>query len=263
MKMGSLFLCAYFCFLLIRAKVISAYINAENRSIFMVKSSVGYTMHSMWNTVSDYCAEKIQLKGLILVVLFAGCGAALYFGYRWYDTRKQVDAQFAFGVLLDQYNAASEQDGADFTSFANEFARGYEDHKNTVLAPYFLSFQADSLIKAGNKSEALAVVDKAVQTQSSPSFVNLFKTKRALLALDGADKEREKQALDELQLLAQDDTNSHRDYALYNLGMYHWVNDNVEAARVAWQELVNMQTGNVFSDSPWAALVADQLQSIS
>jgi hypothetical protein len=229
----------------------------------MVKSSLGYTVQSVFHAIADYCTDKMHIKYILIAFCLVVSAAGAYVGYRWYDARRQADAQFAFGVLLDQFNNALEQDKVNFASFANEFARGYENHKNTALAPYFLSLQADALIKAGNKPEALTVMDKAVHVQSAPSFAPLFKIKRDLLILDGADTNRVSQALEELQTLAQDTNNTHRDYALYHLGMYHWVHDNIQEARVAWQELVNMQSGNVFSDSPWASLVVDQLQSIS
>jgi len=231
----------------------------------MLTSHTGHGFRSFIYAVTDFFSQKEHIRSIALAALVIACGIGGYFGYRWYDSRKQAEAQYSFGMLLDQFNTAFEKQDTDFAMLAQDFGAGYETHKNTAIAPYFLSFQADALLQAGNKKEALQVMDKAVTAHTSATpLLNLMKTKRALLALDANDDEaRQQQGLNELEKLGQDTTNMYRDYALYHLGMYHWIHENSNAARLAWQELVDIQDTGMFSASPWASLVAEKLQSIS
>lgn len=227
-------------------------------------SSLNYMARSFLNILQDYASDKKILQYSLIFLLLVSSGIGVYFGYRWYASYREQAAQLAFGITLDQYNDLLEKEDADFVAIAQEFAQGYKNHKNSSLAPYFLSAQADALIKAGDKKGALAVMDTLVDTnQAHAPMMALFKTKRALLALDSGDETRTQKSLDELETVAQDTTNIYRDYALYHLGMYHWVHNNIEAAKKAWQELVAIEQGDAFSVSPWAALVSDTLQSIS
>ncbi|BDC34638.1 hypothetical protein Noda2021_05960 [Candidatus Dependentiae bacterium Noda2021] len=139
---------------------------------------------------------------------------------------------------------------------------GYEKNKSTGLAPYFLGIRADALVEQGNYQEALALLES--MTNSLPTSSALYypyKTKYALIKLDHVDDQEKTAALNELQSLAYDASNSNADYALYYLGEYFWQNNETEQAVKTWRDLEStFKSDTKNGQSPWALLAQYKLQ---
>ena len=129
--------------------------------------------------------------------------------------------------------------------------------------PYYLSFQADGLLKQGKKNEAIGVMDEMIQHMpvSSP-LLPLFKTKRALIKLDSDDEAIQQEAVQELEVLAKDSDNQFQDLAQFYLGRYYWSNDQIVEAKQVWQQLVDEQRKQRLAPSPWAEEVKNVVETI-
>lgn len=142
---------------------------------------------------------------------------------------------------------------------------GYERHSSTNIGPFFLGLQADALIMDNKKQEALELVSQMIDIFSSANPVaNLYKTKRALLKLDSTNIAMQREARQELQVLAYDQNNKNADQAYYYLGYDHWINNNVDQAQKVWQELIiKFKTDDPKASSMWALLAEQKLQQIA
>lgn len=188
---------------------------------------------------------------------------ALFYSYRWYSNRQEQAAQYAFNTLIDEYIELQKQPDADYNTIAQKFAQLYAHYKNSAVGPFIASFHVDALLKAQRHDDAIAVMDMVVTAlPKDPNTAALFKTKHALLLLDSVIAEKQEVGLKELEQLADNIDNPHRDYALYHLGLYHWTHNNMQQARVAWQELVDSQEVELSAPSPWVEAVSEKLATI-
>lgn len=189
--------------------------------------------------------------------------SAIYIGYRWYSTSREQNAQYACSKLIDEYMQLQKEDKPDFGPFIVKASEAYAHHKSTAVAPYMGLLVIDAQIAMGNRAEAAALMDSlATATAHNKIVAGLFKVKQALLMIDSADEARKEEGLKNLALLADNGDNPHRDYALYHLGLYHWHNNDLPAARVAWQELVESQEVELRAPSPWVDVVSEKLSTI-
>lgn len=189
--------------------------------------------------------------------------SAIYMGYRWYAQGREQKAQYACNLLLDEYMHLQKEASADYAAFAEKAHIIYAEHKRAAVAPYIGLLIVDAELKAGKKEEAVATMDTVASAAESNAIVSdLFKTKQALLKIDSADQAQQEEGFKMLALLADNSDNKHRDYALYQLGLYHWNKNDLQAARAAWQELVESQEVELRAPSPWVDMVAEKLAVI-
>lgn len=200
---------------------------------------------------------------VLFTVLALAALSAIYVGYRWYATNKEQNAQYACSMLIDEYMNLQKKENPDYQLFAGKAAASYAQHRKTSVAPYIGLLAVDAHLKLGNHTQAVEVMDTLVTATAHNAVVaDLFKTKQALLMIDAADASQKEEGLKKLALLADNSDNPHRDYALYHLGLYYWNDNNLPAARVAWQELVESQEVELRAPSPWADVVAEKLSTI-
>src|SRR5438093_4527265 len=93
------------------------------------------------------------------------------------------------------------------------------------------------------------------------SLFFLFKLKYAQVRIDIP--QYKQSGLQELTELARNEKNPYRDAALFYLGNYYWVHDQMQEAKKVWQELVDSQWQQQVSPSPWIAQVQSKLKQIS
>jgi hypothetical protein len=120
------------------------------------------------------------------------------------------------------------------------WATASQRYKDTVLAPYFKAFYAETLYRKGDKDRALQLLKQSLISMptSSPLYF-MYATKHALLAYDNASTaESREQALKELQELADKKDNPQRCDALYQLGLLAWTNHDTILAKKWWKILV-------------------------
>jgi hypothetical protein len=206
--------------------------------------------------VSKY-TKKITPTFIIVGLVGALIIAGSIWGYKKYSIYSEEKAQKVFADCMHEYTSVKAGQGS-WATVDQLCSLGYNNHRGTAIAPYFLALQADSAIAQNKKGEALALLDIILKELSSSSpLYPVYATKRALLALDTSATEAE--GLQQLEKLAFDKQNQQRDVALYYLGLYHWSHDALEQAKKVWQELIDMQKGQKVQ-SPWAARAQEKIQ---
>lgn len=198
---------------------------------------------------------KELYAGLVIALVIGAAGS----GYHWYSHVQEQRAHKILADCMHEYDKAVSG-VQDWSSVEQAFTLGYEKHSGSSLAPYFLAYKADVLIKQNKKDEAVVIFDTmAEQLSVSSPLYNPYMTKRALVKMDMTDELTRKVGLQELTTLANDTTNSHRDMALYYLGLYYWAAQDIKQAQGIWTNLVALQTESKESRSPWAVLVETKL----
>lgn len=174
----------------------------------------------------------------------------VWWGYSSYRHTVNEKAQLALALRLDQFEkvgASKDATAEQWSTVAQDFATEYREHASSDLAPFFLTFEAEALQRAGKGQEALEILNKATHAMgSSHPLYYLYKTKAVILAQDTA----------QLQELAADVHNPQRGYALYELWYQAWVAGNREAADAAFTKLAA-------AGGQWAALAQSQQEFIA
>lgn len=203
----------------------------------------------MIETVSHFFITHIkQITISVLVVVLC---AGLFIIYILWSMHRDTVAQRAFGPLIDVYTTTMGDKDAQWDEFIKKCDQEYKNNARSHMAPYFLAYQAQALIEQNKKSEALAILDTIVNTYNDIPLLHLYKTMRALIKLDMPEQTVQKTGQDELVALAYNKKNQFRDTALFYLGRYYWVHDDVEQARNVWQDLVNEQQDERTMPSAW------------
>lgn len=200
---------------------------------------------------------------ILFTALALAALSAIYVGYRWYAHGREQRAQYACSQLIDEYMQLQKETAPDFGAFAQKARVVYGEQSSSAVAPYIGLLAVDAQLKAGAQADAVALMDDLVDATARNAIVgDLFKTKQALLMIDSADAAAQEEGFKKLALLADNAENPHRDYALYHLGLYHWNKNDIQQARVAWQELVESQEVELRAPSPWVDLVSEKLATI-
>lgn len=199
--------------------------------------------------------------GLSLLVILGVVSSAV-FGYRWYITKRETAAHKTLSECMYAY--AKAQVGQEkWLNVEQLCTTAYEKHSSSYIAPYFIALQAETALQQNNLAQAVILFEKALSNMSRTSpLYGLYAVKRALVELD--DEGQAQRGLQHLQALADDTNNINRDMALYYLGLYHWMHNDTQAARVAWQTLKSLQSAEQQQAhrgmSSWVALAEAKLQ---
>ena len=210
--------------------------------------------------------EKVKqfkyLKHIFICLGIVLSCVATFMLYRFYVMYRERASQKVFSEYVELFQKEHAEDG-EWQKITAQFQHGYDQHSGSYLAPYYLSFQADGLLKQGKKNEAIGVMDEMIQHMpvSSP-ILSLFKTKRALIKLDSDDEAIQQEAVQELEVLAKDSDNQFQDLAQFYLGRYYWSNDQIVEAKQVWQQLVDEQRKQRLAPSPWAEEVKNVVETI-
>ena len=171
--------------------------------------------------VQDMMLDKRTYYGAVIfavVVLLTGG----WFGYRWYQVGKERAAYRELAESIDSYARVTTLADANEQLMDSDraFLAGAEAHRSSVLYPFFLAFQADTLIRLGKINEAATQLDKAVKAmdQQHPLYY-LYALKAALVKIDTKDATLEKEGRAELGRLASNEVNPLQDMALYYSGL--------------------------------------------
>ncbi len=225
------------------------------------------TVHSWFDMLPGKTKSEHPLirYGTPILSILVACALlfGLYMGYKWYKQGCEQDAQYRCSVLMDEYMHLQKTESPDFGTFLEKVLAAYQKHKNSAVAPYIGLLAVEAQLKMGNHDAAVASMHGLVSVVQHNRIVgDLFKTKEALLMIDSADPVEQENGFKMLALLADNADNPHRDYALYHLGLYHWNKNDIQEARVVWQELVESQEVELRAPSPWAEVVSEKLATI-
>lgn len=204
----------------------------------------------------NYSRELIIATGM-LILGFIG-----FYGYRTYRTYQEQAAQKVLSECIHEYEKAII-DSSLLPNAELVFKVGYETHKSSKLAPYFLAYRADIVHKQDKKEEAFTLMNEllSIMPQSAILYTS-YAIKRALMRMELADETQRKTGLEELQTIANNTNNDQRDEALYYIGLYHWSKDELAQAKLAWTDLIQLKKGDRAEQSPWAVVVQEKLAQI-
>ena len=98
--------------------------------------------------VQDMMLDKRMYYGAA-ILLFAGLLTGGWFGYRWYQGGKERAAYKDLAESIDSYARITTLADAEAQLMDSDraFLAGAEAHRSSVLYPFFLAFQADTLIR--------------------------------------------------------------------------------------------------------------------
>src|SRR5579872_5767131 len=115
-------------------------------------------------------------RQLTIATCFAAlCGAGLY-GYRWYASHREQQAHKIFTECMQEYGRA-QKNAALWPNVEAILKAGYEKHQSSQLAPFFLTYRADVLLKQNKFDQALTVMREAMQVMPKKSPLhNLYAT---------------------------------------------------------------------------------------
>ncbi len=193
------------------------------------------------------------IKGCVLAGVVSISGIGAFFGYQWRETQNRRMMQMAF---FDCSQAADKSTAGDIASI--EYAKRLIDdaiaqYGTSSYGSFFHLLNADLHLKQDDHAGAVSAVKQARQeiAQTSP-LSGLVGLRYALMLLDSTVATEQEQGVQELQTLANNEQNTHRDAALFYVGYYHWVKDDVDQARVAWNTLVREYYDDTPHSSIWA-----------
>ncbi|MCL5436611.1 MAG: hypothetical protein M1549_01880 [Candidatus Dependentiae bacterium] len=190
--------------------------------------------------------------GIILFIVVADV-----IGYRWYAHRYNDRAQLALSQAVELLERAARGNAETLWKEAEgSFRDAYQRYPKSLVAPYLLSFWADTLLHGGDMVRALDLMNKAVGSLSKSSpFYHAMLVKRALMRMDAANAALVAEGKKELHELTQDKANKSRDEALYFEGLVAFDAGNRAEAQRVWQELFT-----AFGDSVWSKVAQAKLE---
>jgi len=196
----------------------------------------------------------------LLVLLLAVVGYGGYRVYKWRIAQRESKAHTMFNESMQLYTRA-QQGGEQWDDVAGAFSLGYEQNSSSQIAPFFRLFQADALIKAGEKERGDALMASAISElpKNSP-FADAYKIKRALLHLDLDNETQKAQALETLEKIAAKESPG-QSLALYYLGSYYWQQGDTQKAKQLLSQLPKEQKGEYAAPAPARMMVANKLGS--
>jgi len=230
---------------------------------------------NFWHMIDSFFYINKETKKLIqkimqfvfFIVLIIFIAVVIYFGYKQYTFRKEAAAQQSLAhvmTLFKDYNNKTTADKSqDLESIVKEIKEARESNKNSSLAPYFS--QLLSKIYASDKqnnTEALKVLEEGILEAQDSLTKNILKTNHALMLLDLQDAELHKEGINELRNLIDDTENPIRDISQFYLGKYFWIKNDIEMAKMIWQQFLDEQAQNRIAPSPFVSEVQLSLSSL-
>lgn len=214
------------------------------------------------DVMPDWAQSRVAILGLSVAVVGVLAGGGWFLYYQRSVAREQA-AQLILAQCLNEYEKGITD--ATVASQVDGMAQvGYRQYGNTHIGPFFLALRVDALLAQGQRDEALKLLQEVIKgLASQPMFAQLYRIKYALILLDTVDAAQVEQALSLLEQEAHYAQGYNNDRALYYLGAYYGANGNTERAQQYWNELVSLPAANDQSQSPWAHLAKEKLESIT
>jgi predicted negative regulator of RcsB-dependent stress response len=198
-------------------------------------------------------------KPIFMVLSFVAAMVLLFFAHKLWVTKRERAAQYDFSALMTEYDGMSHEKDPQWSSLLEKFEQNYEKHSSSSLLPYYLGYKVQILLAQDKKEEALATLDTMISDMPGSPMLALYEMERALIQLDTTNSELNNVGLEALKVLANNNDNMFRDSAQYYLGRYYWAQNNTDAAREVWQQLVDEQRDEKIASSPWVQQVQEQL----
>jgi tetratricopeptide (TPR) repeat protein len=217
--------------------------------------------------------QTVIVAGLGVVVL----GTA-FLGYGYYKNKMRASAYKDFMSAIAYYdgvvkNKKMSSNSTSIKQFESEsdkwqqteqiFKQGYENYKNTELAPAFLAFRAEALLNLGKVDDAIKVLKDVINQVKSEEIKDTYKLKVALINMDKKDEKAQVEGFNELIKLADNDSSFASEAALYQAGSYFWNQKKYNEAKNYWQRLLVKTMSKSGQSSVYAAEVREKLALIT
>lgn len=214
----------------------------------------------------SFMSAKAYVRIFIAVVLGGALLGSVYFVYRTCVQCRERSALQDFSSYFEQYqqaqNNVAEGEKVDWNDLYTLFKDGFERHKKSNLAPYFLLFSMQAALQDENKSLAKEIVSQVVDVTKNQNIHPFIAIEQSLMLLDSKNEEEAKKGLELLENIGLDVENMYSDMALFHLGYYYWIHDNLEKAREVWRGLLDQYDTGSASASPWSARARQLLLQI-
>lgn len=229
-------------------------------SLQTIGRTMNHTVQSIFENIfgKNFKYGK-EITAAILLVLLATAG---YFGYRWYFVHQEEVAQQLFAHNVEEFERVlQEGKKEDWANIESLFKIGYEQYSGTALAPFFLVYQSQAMLKQEKHTEAFEVFEKAVsKMNASAPITGVYKTSLALMRLDSKDQTMRDTGVKELIELSKDTQSTSFDIAAYYLGLYYMSMNEDAKAQEVWQKLIDSQKDVAKAgQSPWALMAQQKL----
>lgn len=191
-------------------------------------------------------------------------------GYSYYRliNQKQEDLYADFTDSVNAYHKVlslrdAKQQDLEWPNLEAGFEKLVDQHLNSKLAPYFLSYYADVLAYQNKIDLACKQIDLAVEKLKNGSsdvqqgLYHMYFIKSALMKCDSETKEIKEVGLEQLKKSSEDTNNPFQDMALYYLGYQALSSGNKVQADKIFSDLVN-----TYKQSLWATKAAAKLEGL-
>ncbi len=210
--------------------------------------------------------RDFQIFAILVIVGIVGFGAKYFYDLR--QAKIQKFAQKTFSESMEVYKNAFALDSSKKITEKEKkgmweeadiaFRTGYLQNQSSTLAPYFLAYQMQALIKENKYDEAYEIlVDAANKIKKNNLFYYLYQTTLALFEIDKKDTQK---GLDNLTQLASDKNNPFNDMANFYLGEYYWSINNHEKAKQYFQMIESNSDSK--NESPWINSAKEKLKQL-
>jgi tetratricopeptide (TPR) repeat protein len=229
--------------------------------------------------IDDLFKKTVKYHKILIV---AGLGVIVlggaFFGYGYYKNKMRTNAYKDFisalayydGVVKDKKMDSNYSSIKQFESETDKwqqteqaFKQGYQNYKNTELAPAFLAFQAEALLNLGKVDDAIKVLKDVIDQVKSDEIRDSYKLKVALINMDKKDEKAQTEGFNELIKIADNDSSIASEAALYQAGSFFWNQKKYNEAKNYWQRLLVKTMSKSGQASVYAAEVREKLALIT
>jgi len=186
--------------------------------------------------------KDIRVRAGLALISATLIGFGGWLLYSIYRHRANEQAQLTFAAVLDRFTKLQENvagDKAAWELVARDLEQAYEQHRSSDFAPFYLGYEAEAILEAGNVQESISVLERMLQQiDTAHPLYYLYKTKLNVIRSRAADKAVQEEGARELRALADDIHNPCAGWAWYVIWHAAWVDQNDEVAQHALQKLV-------------------------
>lgn len=225
------------------------------------------------------CKEHQNYILAIIGLVTALSGGVL--GYLYYKKMRAEAAYTTLTEALEYFDAPVKKDidskdddfnflnKKEFTSDTEKwkkvdavFKAGYESHRGSGVAPFFLVYRSEALIKQNNLPEAIEVMRVALSSMPNHKVKSYYRVKLALMLIDARSATAVEEGTKILKEISRDEKSIAHDKALYFLGEYFWYEKKFNEAKNYWNQLLLGYEKQDKHPSPWVEQAKEKLRLI-